>query len=316
MVEGKWIPGLGAEMPVAEAAGLVLAARLEAVRHLLPLATQVAYPEVESIHQLRVSTRRAGAALRVFSEGLPRKHYRSARRALRTLRRAAGDARDWDVFLLGLTASKPLMRAASRPALDFLTGYALGERAAAQSRLTAAADLAGPDLEAECRALPELVLKHPPESPASFGNLAAAQFGTLLENLDEQIPSKPADPAALHRLRIAGKRARYALEIFASCFSPACTDSLYPAFENLQEILGGFQDAMIGIERFGSLRNRVRRSAARKQWPRLRAGFEGQTRLLRAQAQTARKAFQKWRKEWRKLSAGLKLEVVSASGAA
>jgi integrase/recombinase XerD len=63
MADGKWIPGLTAEMPVAEAARAVLAARFEVVRHCLPLAVEKPYEDVEHVHQLRVGTRRAGAAL-------------------------------------------------------------------------------------------------------------------------------------------------------------------------------------------------------------------------------------------------------------
>ena len=49
-------------------------------------------------HQLRVATRRAGAALEIFRDCLPEKDYQTARKQLRRLRRAAGAARDWDVL--------------------------------------------------------------------------------------------------------------------------------------------------------------------------------------------------------------------------
>ncbi|MBN9518646.1 CHAD domain-containing protein [bacterium] len=174
MAEGKWINGLTPAMPVADAARVVLAARFEVVRQYLPLAAARPYEDVEYVHQLRVGTRRAGAALRVFGACLPRKHLRAAKGALRGLRRAAGDARDWDVFLLAL-ADAAGTDPADRPAFDFLAGYALGERSAAQARLVAAADDAGPRFAADTAVLPGHV--RPPrgtDAPATFGELATA----------------------------------------------------------------------------------------------------------------------------------------------
>ena len=64
MADGKWIEGLTPEMAVAEAATVVLAARFEVVRRYLPLAAEKPYDDLEYVHQLRVGTRRAAAALR------------------------------------------------------------------------------------------------------------------------------------------------------------------------------------------------------------------------------------------------------------
>ena len=99
MADGKWISDLTRETPIADAARRVLSVRLEVVRDYLRLATREPDKDVEHVHQLRVGTRRAGAALNIFSLCLPEKVYRNARRYLRRIRRAAGQARDWDVFL-------------------------------------------------------------------------------------------------------------------------------------------------------------------------------------------------------------------------
>src|SRR5438445_799947 len=99
MAEGKWIGGLTADMRLTDAAKRILSVRLRAVGEVLPRAVQEADCDPEYVHQLRVATRRADAALRIFSACLPRKTYKAARRRLRGLRQAAGAARDWDVFL-------------------------------------------------------------------------------------------------------------------------------------------------------------------------------------------------------------------------
>src|SRR5690348_512201 len=102
MPDGKWISDLKADTPVAEAARHVLFVRLQVVKDYLPRAALEPDHDIEYVHQLRVGSRRADAALRIFRACLPAKAHRKARRRLRKLRRAAGAARDWDVFLADL----------------------------------------------------------------------------------------------------------------------------------------------------------------------------------------------------------------------
>src|SRR5262249_55244587 len=106
MADGKWIDGLSPATPIADAAKAVLVARFGVVKHFLPLAAERPNEDVEYVHQLRVGTRRAAAALRVFEDALPRKLLKATKRTLRRIRRAAGDARDWDVFIQTLPTEK------------------------------------------------------------------------------------------------------------------------------------------------------------------------------------------------------------------
>jgi CHAD domain-containing protein len=68
MADGKWIEGLSPDMEVPHAARAVIVARFQVVRHCLPLAVEKSLEDTEYVHQLRVSTRRAAAALRVFAD--------------------------------------------------------------------------------------------------------------------------------------------------------------------------------------------------------------------------------------------------------
>jgi CHAD domain-containing protein len=313
MADGKWIPGLTPEMPVAEAAKAVLAARFEVVRHFLPLAAEKPYEDPEHVHQLRVGTRRAGAALRAFRDSLPRKQHKTAKLYLRTIRRAAGDARDWDVFLLSLPAARPFAGASGKPALDYLVGYGMGERSAAQARLVGAAETAGPGFTEASTTLPAAAHEARGDNPpANFGELAAVQFGALVREFDEAVKANPTAPADLHRVRILAKRARYALEIFADCFPVAFKETLYPAIEQVQEILGDVQDATVGLARLTQLRDRIKATVPRE-WTRLRAGIEGLMRELRAKVPAGRKAFRAWRKQWTKLVDELQLAAATAT---
>jgi CHAD domain-containing protein len=313
MKEGKWVPGLSAEMPVAEAAEAVLAARFKAVRHYLPLAAEKPYDDAEHVHQLRVATRRAGAALRVFRDCLPRKSRKTVRSQLRTIRQAAGDARDWDVFLIGLPDAKAFATAKAKPALDYLIGYGMGERSASQARLVATAESAGVVFLDGSADFPRAA--HSPRGdnpPSNFGELAVSQFAELLREFEDAVKANPAQPAEFHRVRILAKRSRYALEIFADCFPPAFKDVTYPALEQVQEVLGEIQDATVGQERLATLRDRLRKTVPRE-WPRLRPGIEGLLRALRSRIPAGRKSFQAWRKEWNALMEGMKMQVVAAT---
>jgi CHAD domain-containing protein len=313
MADGKWLDGLTPEMTVSQVAREVLDARFRVVRHYLPLAVEKHAEDPEYVHQLRVGTRRAGAALRMFATCLPRKHLKATRRSLRLIRQAAGDARDWDVFLLGLPAAKPLATEAAQPALDFLIGYAMGQRAAAQVRLVHAATENLSTFAKESAELPGLV--HEPKDDSGttrFADLAAFQLGELLGTFTRATEANPTNPSELHQLRILGKRVRYALEIFAPCFPAGYKDTLYPAVEQVQEILGEVQDAATGLTRLSELRERLK-TILPVEWPRLRKGYEGLMQSLRAKIPAGRKAFSKWQTTWLKTLEDLKIEIAVAS---
>lgn len=292
MSDGKWIPDLTPEMPVADAARTVLAARFGVVRHYLPLAAEKPFEDVEYVHQLRVGTRRAGAALRVFADCLPKKPLRGTKKALRAIRRAAGGARDWDVFLEGLAAG-------GKPALDFLRGFALGERTTAQDVLAEAYREHGTEFAERSTELTDET-REPSEDAGTFADLAHAQLDDLLKTFDEAATANPTEPAALHQLRILGKRVRYAMELFAACFAPPLKDDLYPAVEDVQEILGGVQDAAVGVERLTTLRNRTK-LVMPSEFKRVQAGLASLVKGQRAKIPAGKKAFAAWRTKWAKV---------------
>ncbi len=308
MPDGKWIDGLTPAMSVAETAKIALAARFAVVRHFLPLAAEKAHEDIEHVHQLRVGTRRAAAALRVFADALPRKALKATKRTLRVIRRAAGDARDWDVFLASLPESKALATATNKPALDFLLGYAIGERTAAQERLVTAAGEIGVLFAEQSDDLAARAREPDADPPTNFGDLAARQLGVLFREFTAGVEANPTEPPALHALRIAGKRLRYAIEIFADCFPPAMKETIYPAVESVQELLGDIQDAAVGAERLAGIRATVQ-ARVPKHFPRIRKGIDALAASLTKRVPAGKKAFVAWRKQWLELMQALKLEV-------
>jgi CHAD domain-containing protein len=297
MADGKWIAGLRAEMPLPEAARHVLDVRLRVVAEYLPRVLH-ASDDPENVHQLRVATRRADAALRIFEGCLPEKAFRGARRRLRGLRRAAGAARDWDVFGLALEERRGKQPEAERPGLDYLIGYAAGERAAVQEPLAAVTrdqqtDFA--DFLVQVRA----AVRHPDERPTpTLLSLARPTLARLRGELERAAAGNLTDYVQLHQVRIAGKRLRYAMEVFADCFAAAFRTELYPAVEEMQEILGRANDSHVAAERLGALRERLDRGAA-VAWKRYAPGIERLLRFHQRRLPQERRRFLRWWESWR-----------------
>jgi CHAD domain-containing protein len=298
MADGKWISDLKPATAVADAARRVLTVRLEVVRDYLPLALKEADKDLEYVHQLRVGTRRAGAALRIFADCLPDKVYKATRRQLRKIRRAAGEARDWDVFLLALTDWEKQQKESHRPGLDFLIGYALAQRVAAQAHLeTACAEhpFAFDRLLAETVAAVHRPHTHPP--PRTLLDLAQPLLAGLLKELDQTATRDLDDYANLHQVRIVGKRLRYAMEIFADCFALPFREVLYPAVEEMQEILGRANDSHVACQRLMALRIRLR-TRRPGDWKRFKLGIEGLLRSHQQRLPRERNHFREWWHRW------------------
>jgi CHAD domain-containing protein len=294
MADGKWITGLKPTMPAAEAARLVLQVRLEVVREHLPRALREADRDVEHIHQLRVATRRAGAALRLFADYLPEKAYDQARRGLRRLRRAAGAARDWDVFRLGLDDWRAQRTDLEYPGLDCLLGYVVALRAEAQEALRQA-EAARPLVFDRLAAATQAAIR-PPRPERSLEAVARPLLLDLAQELHEATSGNLSSYEHLHRVRIAGKRLRYAMEVFAVCIEPALRERAYVAVEELQEILGRANDSHVARRRLRSLRDALRRTTV---WKRLKPGLEGLLRYHDRRLPQERQRFLGWLASWR-----------------
>ena len=314
MAEGKWIPGLTARTPLDEAARRVLHARLRVVAHFLPLAATEAHSDVEHVHQLRVGTRRATAALDIFECCLSRKEYRSARRLLRRLRRAAGEARDWDVFAEMLSESAALRKRGARPALDFLGGFAAARRMAAQEHLAEVAERRGTRLEEVSKELPEAPRPSKGTGDETLGDLATVRLGELFHEFNAAAGRMPESDEELHQVRILGKRLRYAMEIFADCFAPPFRERLYPAVEDLQEILGTANDSRVTVARLSAITEHLR-SFRPGDWPRLRPGLEGLSREHGERRRSERERYREWWPNWQRLLEELPLETLRAGEA-
>jgi CHAD domain-containing protein len=300
MADGKWIDGLVPDMPLPGAARHVLGIRLRVVREYLPKAVHEADEDTENVHQLRVATRRADAALRLFADCFPRKVYRRARKRLRSIRRAAGAARDWDVFLDDLREWRRRQPRTAQPGSDCLAGYALGRRAAAQQRLIDVCLEEVPGFECFIDSL--LNAARLPRGAAAYRTLVdhgRKRLARRLRKLEAATGEDLTDYANLHRVRIEGKRLRYAMEVFADCFPPEFRDELYPQVEAMQEALGKANDSHVAVGELSPLRDRMKRTRP-AEWKQWQSGVNGLLRFHQRRLPQERRHFlQLWR-QWRK----------------
>jgi CHAD domain-containing protein len=236
---GKWIDGIGPDSTIEEAARRSLEARLATVNQWLPLAAYLAEHDVEHVHQLRVSTRRATAALRLYRDWLPWKPSRWFRKRLRRIRRAAGVARDLDVLgprlvldygqrrTAAVTALIAERRASFQPDL-----VKVAERSRRRDRFVRKMAALLSDISAPDAGLNELCFREwsAPQLAEKAGEFFASQ------------PDESAHWSALHRFRILGKALRYTIELVAPAFGQELRNEYYPVAEELQERLGTIQD--------------------------------------------------------------------------
>jgi CHAD domain-containing protein len=213
---------------------------------------------------------------------------------IRDIRRAASDARDWDVFAESVRNTDRLIGPELEPARSYLLGLAAGCRAVAQSKLRSAATDHGRELDEAIAPLDAFIA---PFTGPIVGDLATERLRALFSEFDAEITQGPRSAAELHRLRITGKRLRYAIELFAGTFPPLLRDTLYPAIEHAQELLGNINDAHVAADRLEAIRAGVRKIAptlAEVVYPGLDSLIGGVER----DAADGKRDFRRWCRDW------------------
>jgi CHAD domain-containing protein len=237
--KAKWVRSVTAADPLSAVAGRALRARLKLVGFYAPLAARHADVHIEYVHQLRVVTRRAAAALDTFDELVPERRAEKLRKSLRRLRRAAGEARDLDVLRTRLVEQGPLSRDALAPVLDRIAR----RRDQAQKQLIRAHERARRDgFKRRTKRLLRRVAWRADGPEPTLGEAAPGLLRPSAEEFFRCLVVGPADVAALHQMRIAVKRLRYSIELLANGFDRELQQDVYPAVEDLAVRLGQLND--------------------------------------------------------------------------
>ncbi len=250
----KWIEGIYPDTPCVLAAHTVLKLRLGAVERMMELVAAPPDDSTEYVHQLRVSSRRAGAALRLFRPWFAPRTSLRVRRNLRKIRKAAAMARNDDVHvaLMGKEAAK--LSTEARRALSGALEAIHSDRERVQSLLIAAARKSS-GAKSGRKLLNNLILPSDPGNPPSIsdsrtpgnppytlGALSHAVLPALVEEFTRAVQIDFSEATSLHRLRIAGKKLRYALEILTCCLPRESAAVAYRELVKLQSRLGRIND--------------------------------------------------------------------------
>jgi CHAD domain-containing protein len=204
--------------------------------------------DVEAIHDIRVASRRLRAAISVFEPAFPGKAYRRFNDRVRDVTRRFSLVREVDVLIGDLRALAEALPEPERGVLAGLIERQEGERRRLQ-----------PGVEKALRRL------HRADLPGRLREIAgdgegsgaeeddlearfAAEIGRRVSEMQEYDGPirSPANVRELHELRIAAKRLRYAMELFARFRGPLFKAEIR-RIKAIQETLGHIHDSDVLI---------------------------------------------------------------------
>jgi CHAD domain-containing protein len=202
----------------------------------------------ESLHQLRVATRRSRALLRA-ARGLVAPEWAEPLRAeLAWLGGLLGPVRDLDVLLEHFDEEAKTLEEDDARAFRRLRSRLVAERQQLRDAL-----LDGMSGERYFRLLDTLEAagEAPPgESPTPLPEIAGSAF-TRLRKAVKSLPARPSDDE-LHQVRIKAKRARYAAELAEAELGKSGTRFIDRA-KIVQDVIGEHQDACVAEDRLRAL---------------------------------------------------------------
>jgi CHAD domain-containing protein len=245
-------PDTGRLTPSSSARQVVqayLRTQAETLKALDPL---VRGDEPDSVHQMRVATRRLRSSLRAFGKVIPRSQTEHLAGELKWLGGVLGDARDAEVLVAHLRdglSSFPVEQVIG-PVQARVQGHFAPQQAAARTALLRALDS-----ERYFSLLSELdeLIDDPPSGPAAPGAagdvLPAAVRSAYRRTARRMRQARRArrglaTDVALHEARKAAKRARYAGEAVAPALGSKAR-RFTGQMKKVQSVLGDHQDTVI-----------------------------------------------------------------------
>ena len=241
---GKIKPGDSLEKIVAKS----LNQRISAVRYYLRLAAQRPHEDSEYVHQLRAWSRRSVAALQLYRECLQKKHSVRLNKYLKKIRKAAGNARDYDVLIKKYKVND---NNETGRFVEFLQEKRELSQAPIEKifgKLEKGKEL-NKQLEFIKQKLQTDTSSKVKEEAWRFDEWANSRIHPLMTQFFDSIPSKINDLQQLHTFRIHGKTLRYAMELIAAAFPKKFRKELYPEIETLLTKLGAINDSAVMLIR-------------------------------------------------------------------
>ncbi|HSG70085.1 MAG TPA: CHAD domain-containing protein, partial [Planctomycetaceae bacterium] len=217
----------------------------------------------EGVHQMRVAIRRLRTTFRILSSLFPAGKVTRLRSELAWLGTALGDVRDLDVYQCLIREQAGSLSGLDAESLQPYFDYLAKERGRARSRLNRVLDSRR---HRELKNSLERLLADPgpgrlfADEPANEPAVEAATRIVLrtsrrLRKLGKKIDVDASD-AALHRLRIRGKRLRYVLELFVPVLGKRI-DRTLRSVRKLQDCLGDHHDACVADTKLRGFANQL-----------------------------------------------------------
>ena len=219
----------------------VLDRRTRALLRYLPGA---AVGDDKAVHQSRVASRRLREAVPVLAYGLRGTRAGKARKKIRRLTRALGTVRELDVTIhvLGELGDRP---GTPRPALGDVRAHVLEERERRRAvMLERLAEIDPAKLTRRLGTVRTALMQ--PNRGHEWRKLLGGRIAKRAKRLSRAIKEAGQiyAPEPLHRVRIAAKKLRYALEL-AGESRAAQTTTLVRTLKRAQDTLGRLHDLQV-----------------------------------------------------------------------
>ncbi|MCO6044587.1 CHAD domain-containing protein [Aeoliella sp. ICT_H6.2] len=247
----KWVSEASADTPTGKVAQRALELRFRDVIHFLPLAAHLADEDMEYVHQARVATRRAAAALAMFRAFVPPAKCKQMKAMLKQFRKSMDEARDLDVYL-------ERFGAAEEPAAGSLYDRLEHRRREVQMPIIQCASplLYNEKFRRRAARLVSKVKKHARKRlrREPFGQWATERLQQAWARFQSAVPGDQPTADELHAFRIEIKRFRYALELLRNGLPGAARKQIYPQVKQLQAQLGEIQDHAVAADKLAAWR--------------------------------------------------------------
>ena len=248
--ESKWVKGVSKKHPIHKAAHRILQSRLSAVSYWLPLAAEKSDEDVEYVHQLRVSTRRAFAAVRAFSDLIPKSADEDLRAKLHQVRRFAGEARNLDVLCAEFVCCGD--GSCEETCAQVVDAIKQRRQQAQQPIIAIHDELIARDFNGQiAEVLDGIKKKGKGKTKPAFGKQAPRYLKPALKSFFRASKADFTSDDAFHEFRLRGKKLRYTMEIVAPAFESAFRKKLYRRISLLQDVMGMVNDRATAKVVFG-----------------------------------------------------------------
>ena len=233
-------PEFDGDTPTREVARAVGRHQLATMRAYEP-GTRVGL-DVEQLHKMRVASRRLRTALRVFGKAFRKKDRSHLATEVKWIGARLGAVRDLDVHGLSIARWREQLGADPQEGWDLLAERLAVRRAEAQGRLVRALD--DPRWPALCERA-AAVFASGGRKGKPIWMVAPALVGRRVDRFARGVERfrETHSPEDAHRLRILGKRLRYAAEFLRPLLSEETVTQLR-RLSTFQDTLGDLQDTV------------------------------------------------------------------------